>query len=459
MLYDDFGQETSLDSPEILATWNAAQRAYFAHSAQTPTHLGATLEAAPHFTLGHAVQGIFCLLLGRRELVDTARTALSQARAHVGAVTARERHYVEALDAWLGGRPTAAIDHMEAVLRDAPNDPLAVKFSHAIRFILGDAPGMRASLERVLPAYGHDHPATGYVMGCYAFALEETGDYARAEQVGRGGLALAPDDAWGLHAVAHVYEMTVNHTDGLAWLSDQQAAWSHCNNFRCHLWWHMALMHLSFGRHDTVLQLYDDRIRRDRTDDYRDIADATSLLTRLELEGVAVGHRWAELAERAAARVQDGCLIFADLHYMLALMGSGRTDVMRELEARIRRDATTGEGDMADRMGAPGVAAAAGVRAFAEGDHRTAFQHLVKARETLRRAGGSHAQRDVFERLTIDSAIRADLLDDAANILAARTRLCAGREDGYAVARNRRIAEVRAAGLRSAPVSADPLSP
>ena len=46
--------------------------------------------------------------------------------------------------------------------------------------------------------------SVGYLLGCHAFTLEETGEYARAEKTGLEGLKYAADDAWGLHAVAHV---------------------------------------------------------------------------------------------------------------------------------------------------------------------------------------------------------------------------------------------------------------
>ena len=38
--------------------------------------------------------------------------------------------------------------------------------------------------------------------------MEEAGEFVAAEQQGLKGLSLAPDDAWGLHAVAHVFDMT-----------------------------------------------------------------------------------------------------------------------------------------------------------------------------------------------------------------------------------------------------------
>jgi hypothetical protein len=52
-------------------------------------------------------------------------------------------------------------------------------------------------------------------------------------------------------------------------------------------------MLLDLGRYDAVLDLYDTEIRAERTDDYRDISNATSLLMRLELDGIEVGDRWA----------------------------------------------------------------------------------------------------------------------------------------------------------------------
>ena len=447
MPQDLFGQDTTLASSAALEHWNATQRAFLAHSAATPAHLGATLEADPGFALGHAVKGMFYLLLGRRELVQTARDALSAAQAalHEGEATARERAYVAALMLWLDGKPKAALDIFAGILTTHPGDALAMKLDHALRFVLGDSAGMRASIERVAKAYGTDHPGRGYLLGCHAFALEETGEYEAARIAGRSGLELAPDDAWGLHAVAHVHDMTADAKGGIQWLAGREAAWAHCNNFRYHVWWHKALMHLDLGDIDTVLKLYDDEIRSDKTDDYRDISNATSLLSRLELEGVDVGNRWEELADLSARRTDDGCLIFADLHYLLALVCDNREAAITEMMGRLHRDAREAKTDMQKTMAAPGLSAAAGLEAFGEAKYDIAFLNLSRARQTMQHAGGSHAQRDVFERLTIDCGIRAGFLDEAQAILSERTARRRGREDGYASTRRSLIEKGRAA--------------
>lgn len=442
---DLFGCAISLDDPAAVADWNRMVLAFLAHGSQTPTHLGAVLSGAPEFALGHAIKGLFTVMLGRREVMDTARDALAtaQAVAAQGDVTPREAAYIAALSEWLGGRPSGTVAQMEAVLATHPGDALAMKVSHAAQFILGDSHGMRRSIEAVLPAYNADHPARGYLLGCHAFALEETGDYARAETAGRMGLGLAPDDAWGLHAVAHVHDMTGNARAGIDWLTGREPAWAHCNNFRYHVWWHKALMYLDLGQTDAALRLYDAEIRKDRTDDYRDISNATSLLSRLELDGVDVGNRWEELADLCETRTEDACLVFADMHYLLALIGDDRATAARRMLSRLHADAKRTGCEFSDRMAAPGVAAAAGLNAFGDGNYRTAFLNLRQARQTLQRAGGSHAQRDVFERLTIDAGLRAGLLDETETLLSDRTRRRGGFEDGYAAARHGLIAQAR----------------
>ncbi len=445
MKHDVFGQSTSLTDEAALDSWNKAQMAFLAHGAATPEHLGAVLQSDPDFALGQAVKGLFCLLLGRRETVEVANDALkaAQGSARNAAITAREMVFVTALKTWVDGRPDDAVQVLEAGLRNNPDDTLAMKLGHAIRFVLGDAAGMRRSVERLLPAYGQDHPGYGYLLGCHAFSLEETGAYDKAESTGRRALLAAPDDAWGLHAVAHVYDMTGNAARGLEWLDGREGAWAHCNNFRYHVWWHKALMFLDLGEYDAALDLYDRHVRADQTDDYRDISNGTALLMRLELEGVDVGDRWQELADLSAARTEDGCLIFADLHYMLALTGGGRKTDAAQLITRIRRDAQSGTGTACERMAKPGLEAALGLQAFGESRFAEAFGHLAKARDSMPMAGGSHAQRDVFERITIDAGLRAGMIEQAGHLLDRRLALRGYCEDGYTAARRALIDAVR----------------
>lgn len=435
MMHDICQSPVSLDDPALVAEWNGLIRAFLAHGTATPTHLGAVLQGAPNFAMGHAAKGLFSLMMGRKELNAVARQAGQDAVAALAAAggSTRERLWVRALGEWLEGRPSGAIAAMERILQDHPTDTLSAKVSHAIRFILGDGVGMRASIENVLDAH-KGHELEGYVHGCHAFTLEETGEYDAAEAAGLKGLQLATDDAWGLHAVAHVYDMTARPDHGIGLIENNTSAWNHCNNFRYHVWWHKALLHMDRGENDIVLAIYDDQVRADKTDDYRDMANATSLLMRLELEGVNVGKRWDELADFAQNRTDDGCLVFADLHYMMALGGAGRSDAQDAMTQRFAVDAAR-SGEMPARVANPGKAALAGLNAFSEGRYDVAFQNLAAARPGMQTIGGSHAQRDVFERMTIDAGLRAGMMQATEALIEDRIARRAGAVDRFAATR------------------------
>ena len=436
--------ETGLTSAEALSDWNKMIQAFLAHSADTPTYLGRVLEAEPDAALPLAAKALFCQLMGRREMTEAARAALAQARTAIAAGDApqRARAWADAMQAWLSGSPGGAIFHLESVLAENPADTATAKLSHAIRFVIGDAVGMRRSIARVLPAHDSEHPLTGYVLGCHSFALEETREYEAAEKAGLLGLEYSSDDAWGLHAVAHVYDMTRRSTDGIELIQSNECAWSHCNNFRFHVWWHKALLHLDRGELDVALSLYDAKIRDEKTDDYRDISNATSLLMRLELEGMTVGNRWQELAEFSQGRIDDGCVVFADLHYMLALTGDDRPDAARKLAMRIAAD-SSGKTEATRINAHPGMIAADGLADFGEGHYGSAFSKLSAARAHMRTIGGSHAQRDVFERMTIDAGLRAGEYSAVRTILEERTELRAGIPDTFAESRMEQIAAKR----------------
>ncbi|MGG7566434.1 tetratricopeptide repeat protein [Rhodovulum sp. DZ06] len=442
---DDAGLDLALNDAAAAEAWRECHRGFLAHSAAAGPALARALEAAPGFALGHAAQGFFLLLLGRAALLPAVDAALGKAKAAQadGGGDARSAQLIAALADYRAGRMRRSAARLEAALRARPDDSLFFKLSHALRFLLGDAAGMRAGAELALGQAAPDHAHRGYLLGCASFAAEETGDYARAERLGRKGVEIAPDDAWGLHAVAHCMDMTGRAEDGVRWLARRARNWSHCNNFGYHVWWHLALFHLDRGAWRPALELYDRRVRPERTDDWRDIANAASLLLRLEMEGVPVGARWEELADLSAGHVSDGLVIFADLHYLAALGAAGRDEAARALTDRIASDAGLLEHDQHEACALAGLPAAEGLCAFRDGAFDRAHAQLSQALPQLWRVGGSHAQRDVFERLAIEAALRAGRLREALSALDARAAR-RGARDGYDARRRAAIAARRA---------------
>lgn len=407
--FDMMGNPTTANGPEAMAALDRALVDFYAHARSTPDSVAAALEADSTLPLAHMMRGYFLMLMARPELVPQARQALATARWALTerGGTDREWAYLSALSNLTKGRMREAANKLDRLLDDRPNDLLAAKLVHALRFMLGDATGMRASIEQVLVANGPETPLWGYLMGCRAFAAEETGDCALAEHSGRAAVEAAPLDAWGRHAVAHALEMTGRVDEGARWLEGREDTWAHCNNFGEHLHWHLALFLLEQDRLDEVVALYDRSVRANPTDDYRDIANGASLLMRLELRGVDVGARWQEMADKASRRVADGCLVFADLHYLLALMGADRVTECDALTYQVSRRARRGATcqDFVSRQA--GLAASDAMRAYGTRDFDQAVKLFCEARPLLQRVGGSHAQRDVFEQLLIDAAVRS----------------------------------------------------
>jgi tetratricopeptide (TPR) repeat protein len=432
------GLKTSLPASHI-ALWNKIILGILSHSATPGPDLLTLTSEQPEFALGHAIRGFACKLLARSEMEVVASQALASAKACPPG-TSRENAFVLALEDWIKGSPTRATARLQAILDKSPRDALAMKLVQGLCFIMGRPREMRASVEGVI-AQWDDHPAKGYLLGCHAFTLEETGEFERAEIIGRHGVELAPDDAWGLHAVAHVFDMTARAADGLSWLEGREASWAHCNNFRYHVWWHKALMHLDMGNFDETLALYDRDIRADKTDDFRDIANAASLLARLNLDGIDVGSRWEELADLSEKRATDGCLAFADLHYMLSLCGGERGGAAAGLISRMSK-AKSELCETQRIIAHPGLRLAKGLHAFASGEYANAWLNLRDARADLQTIGGSHAQRDVFQRVCIEAAIRGGYLDAAEGLLTERSTQRNQSIDGYA---SRRLDLIQAA--------------
>lgn len=413
--------------------FDAAIEAMLGHRAETPALLAAAVAARPDDAFGHALAGLSACLLARRETLEVARGHLANARA--AGADARGAAFRAALAAWAEqGDMEAAALILDARLRADPLDAAALKLAQGIRFMLGDAAGMRLAVERALPAWDAAMPLHGFILGCHAFALEESGDRRAAERIGRAAVAQRPDDAWGAHAVAHVLESEGRAREGLAWLGAAERRLAH-SPFARHLFWHRALFHLHLGQGEAALALYDDRVHAERSEDFRDIANAASLLWRLAAQGVPVGARWEELADIAERRIGDHSLAFADLHHVLSLAASGRRAALAAFLAGLRGRALRGTDTQARVLATVGLAAARGIAAAAGGEAAQAADLLGASRRDLPRLGGSHAQRDLVERIAIAANRAAGRRRAAADLLAERaTRRTPGAWEGAQVA-------------------------
>ncbi|MEG9883502.1 MAG: hypothetical protein V6Z86_02590 [Hyphomicrobiales bacterium] len=103
-------------------------------------------------------------------------------------------------------------------------------------------------------------------------------------------------------------------------------------------------------------------------------------------------------------------LIFADAHYMMALAAAesakGNGGAAEALLESLEHFAT-GFGTEADVAHEVGLPLCRAVLAHRRGHYGEAVDLLLPHRAELHRIGGSRAQRDLFEQLLIDAAVKA----------------------------------------------------
>ena len=408
-------------SQETVRLLDEAVTHYARARRDTRDRLTRVLESDPTCAMAHALDGYLHMLSSKRDGMARARQALGRltSAADRASFPRREQLHAAALDAWSNGDMRGAAKVWDTLLDEHPRDLIALKVSQFVLSYLGESERMRDRVARALPAWTSDYPGFGFALGCHAYALEESGDYAQAEDAGRRAVALDRGDIWAAHAVAHVAEMQCRLEDGIEWIASLSSEWHDCSNFALHLKWHESLYHLELEQHDRVLALYDRDVRAESTDEYLDIANAVSLLWRLEQASVDVGTRWRELASRAAAHLDDHALVFVDLHYLMALAAADPAAV-DEFVRSCEQFATTGQGTEAEVMGEVGVPLAHAVVAHRRGAYSEAVDLLYPIRQRIRRIGASHAQRDLFHQLLIDAACRGRRYGEAHQLLAER---------------------------------------
>jgi tetratricopeptide (TPR) repeat protein len=387
---DRLGLELSAASGEAARAFDDTVWAYVGFSREPGVPLKRALQADPAMPMALCLQGYFMHLMGLPGLIPKARAALASMQK-VSGMNSREKMHAAALGAWCEGELERTCGILDGILAEYPRDYLALKLANYLYFYMGDAANVRDGPARALKSWDEKSPGYGHLLALHAFGLEESGDYAAAERAGRRATEINPADPWAVHAVAHVMEMQDRAAEGAVWIETLAPHWDTANFFRFHLWWHLALMHWSAGRPEEALQLYDARIWSDGSSENLSLCNDISLLARLEIAGIDVGGRWDAAAKVVREQAGGSVMAFVDAHYALAL------GAVPPLEDR---------GTTARVHSAVGRAVCDGAVAWRTKDYARAVNLLAPVRKDLWRIGGSHAQRDLFVLMLLDSATR-----------------------------------------------------
>ncbi|WP_256749277.1 tetratricopeptide repeat protein [Mesorhizobium sp. Mes31] len=357
----------------------------------------------PGFVMAHVFKGYLFGLATEREATAVAM-ACHQAALPLTA-TAHEQAHVSALGHLANGRWHDAGSILEDIAIENPRDALALQVGHQIDFFTGNARMLRDRIARALPSWQSGMPGYHAILGMQAFGLEEMGDYARAEMLGRTAVDIEPRDGWAQHAVAHVMEMQSRQRDGIAWMRANPEAWTKESFLQVHNWWHLALFHYDLGEIDEVLALYDGPIYAERSTLALNMVDASAILWRLYLGGIDVSDRWAAIAANWR-KAGAGNYAFNDAHAMMAFVGAG-LDAPAQTLLEAQREAMRGNDDNVAFTRDVGHPLTLAIKAFGDGNYTETMRLIRPIRAIAHRFGGSHAQRDVIDLTLIEAALRA----------------------------------------------------
>jgi tetratricopeptide (TPR) repeat protein len=363
----------------------------------------AAVAADGELALARVYRAYLSLYATTAEGAAEAGTLVKPLEAGADRLPAREQHHLAAARAWAGGDWQAAARALEQALVDNPRDLLALKVAQDLYFFLGNRLELRDVAARVLPAWPESDPAWGYVQGIWAFGLEENGDYRAAETAARNSLARNPKDVWGVHALAHVFEMEGRHEPGVSFLCSSSPDWE-SSYFAVHNWWHLGLYLLELGRVNDALALYYERVRAAKSAEWLDIVDAAALLWRLSLYGADVAVPATVLAGDISDLVDVPAYLFNDWHAVMTFGLAGEHDRNARVLAANSRLTAPSNRRAAERAG---LRLLEGFAAFAAGSPAAAVDLLVDVRPEAHAVGGSHAQRDVVDLTLIAAAARS----------------------------------------------------
>jgi tetratricopeptide (TPR) repeat protein len=421
-LFDACGVPISTGNRASIDGYEAAIGMLLGRPGDPNATITAVLAEDPHFVIGHCLRAALLIMAADQEREPALFECVTAAEGLVPHANGRERRHIAAARAWLERDFPRAIRIYGEVLIDYPRDRLALRIAQFGDFFLGQHNMLRDRIAQVLPYWNAGVPGYGYVLGMYAFGLEETAFYAQAEDTARRALELDRPNPGAIHAIAHVMEMRGRQREGIAWLDETAAQWDRGDGTGTHLWWHLALFHLDLNEVEKALDIHDMHIRARPGMSLSSLADASALLWRLHLRGLSLGGRWRELAGQWAAKRLAAYCPFYDLHALVAFVAAGDAAHVEE-SLRALRYRAAGNDPSARKVRDISLPIAEALAAFGKGDYGVTVENLGEIRLIDHGISGSHAQRDALDLTLIEAALRHRQVRLARTLAAERAAL------------------------------------
>ena len=404
--FDARGLAVSAEDPPALLLYEAALHSLHGARGDAAARTAAALARDPNLVAAYCLRAAALVLAGSPTANAQLATTLQVLDDLAARANDRERRHASAARAWLDGDVALALERYGALVVDYPRDSLALQVALGIDFRLGQREMLRDRVAEVLPHWDASVPGYGYVLGMYAFGLEENGDYERAEATAREALRAEPDNAAAIHVIAHVMEMQGRAREGVEWLESTREVWASNAGFSTHLAWHLSLFHIDLGATPQALSIYVDTLAPRAASTTNALIDATALLWRLELRGVHVRGLWRALANHWGRTSLSGERAFTLVHALLAFAAAGVPHLAARVAKLLKNDAATRTANTAQDL-ALAIPLAEGLQAYGRGDYAAAVDRITAVRAAAYRCGGSIAQCDLIHLTLIEAALRA----------------------------------------------------
>ena len=373
------------------------------------TGLEAAVAADPGFAQAHAALA----LLGHEwGAVGSWRQALQAAHAAAADrnLDDREVSFLDAVTTRLRSDEETGAAALLRHIRLFPRDALAVSVAVPTVAFGGLTSGRQTA--QLVEGLGRTYGDDWWYAGQLAFVRQDQERWGEAEELASYALSVEPSSGHAVHARAHVYYETGQHTDGLAWLDGWIQSRGPEANHRSHFSWHAALHELMQCDVDAVRRRYERELAPPLVTGSRALVDSGSLLWRCHVTGTWEG---ALPSQAVCASAPDGWLLnpptaFAAMHSALGLATEGDDVGLAAL-----RTIAHAHHDPAFRDVVAPLCGA--LQQVVEGSFAEAAERLTAVLPRTGVLGGSMAQREVLEDTLIYALAQSGQGERAAEVL------------------------------------------
>ena len=371
--------------------------------------LEAAVAADPGFAQAHAALA----LLGHEwGAVGSWRQALQAAHAAAADrhLDDREVSFLDAVTTRLRSDEETGAAALLRHIRLFPRDALAVSVAVPTVAFGGLTSGRQTA--QLVEGLGRTYGDDWWYAGQLAFVRQDQERWGEAEELASYALSVEPSSGHAVHARAHVYYETGQHTEGLAWLDGWISSRGPEANHRSHFSWHAALHELMQCDVDAVRRRYERELAPPLVTGSRALVDSGALLWRCHVTGTWEGRL---PSEAVCASAPDGWLLnpptaFAAMHSALCLATEGDAVGLAAL-----RTIAHAHHDPAFRDVVAPLCGA--LQQVVEGEFAEAADRLTTLLPRTGVLGGSAAQREVLEDTLVYALARSGQGERAAEVL------------------------------------------